>query len=409
MLAVSPWESGTMTFWLRETGMDVRKSLRGLVAAAAIGAGLLGAAGAARAAEAPTFSTSAGEVKVQTVARGLVHPWAVAFLPDGRMLVTERPGRLRLITDGTPGKPITGVPEVAAVGQGGLLDVALAPDFARSGRLYLSYAEPASAETGGSGQGTAVMAARLVIAGDTGHLEDQQVILRMKTFTASTIQFGSRIAIAPDGNLFVTMGDRGDAERAQDPNDLAGSVVRIKPDGSAPQDNPFVDGGGDPRIWSKGHRNPEGAAIRTSDGRLWTVEHGARGGDEINKPMAGQNYGWPVISYGTNYDGSKIGVGTSAPGMEQPVYYWDPSIAPSGLAFYTGDLFPAWKGDLLVGALKYQMLVHLTMKGDTVTHEERLFRGKFGRIRDVRVGPDGAIYLATDEQDGRILKVTPAG
>lgn len=357
---------------------------------------------------AQTFSSSAGPLRVETVSRGLVHPWAIAFLPDGRLLVTERPGRMRIVANGAPGAPIGGVPRVAAAGQGGLLDIALSPDFGTTGRLYFSYAEPASPQTGGAGQGTAVMSARLVLEGNSGHLEDQKVILRMKRFTPGGIQFGSRIVVAPDGNLFVTMGDRGDAPRAQDYEDLAGSVIRIRPDGSAPSDNPFVNGGGDPHIWSKGHRNPEGAAIRPSDGNLWTVEHGARGGDEINMELAGHNYGWPVISYGTNYDGSKIGIGTAKPGMDQPVYYWDPSIAPSGLAFYEGDLFPAWKGDLLVGALKYQMLVHLTMKGDRVAHEERLFQGAFGRVRDVRVGPDGAIYLATDEQDGRILKVVPA-
>ncbi|MEX0628813.1 MAG: PQQ-dependent sugar dehydrogenase, partial [Cucumibacter sp.] len=228
-------------------------------------------------------------------------------------------------------------------------------------------------------------------------------------FTQRGQHFGSRIAIAPDGNLFVTLGERGEMDRAQDINDLAGGVVRIRPDGSIPSDNPFVGRDGADEFWSVGHRNPQGAAIRPSDGSLWTVEHAAMGGDEVNRPLKGLNYGWPVITYGRNYGGEKIGVGTEAPGYEQPVHYWDPSIAPSGMAFYDGDLFPEWQGDLLVGALKFELLVRLELDGDKVVAEERLVAGAFGRIRDVRAGPDGAIYLVTDEDPGVVVRIAPSG
>ncbi len=348
------------------------------------------------------FETSAGPVTAEIVASGLVHPWALGFLPDGGLLVTERPGRLRIVRNGVVGAPVVGVPEVWARGQGGLLDIALGPDFAASGRVYVSYAKP-----GPGGAGTAVMAATLQIEGMNGRLVDQRVIFEMDRSTPNRIQFGSRIAIARDGNLFVTLGDRGDADRAQDADDLAGGVVRIGPDGSIPADNPFVGRAGADALWSIGHRNPQGATIRASDGSLWTVEHGAMGGDEINKEERGRNYGWPVISYGQHYGGGQIGIGTAAPGMEQPVYYWDPSIAPSGLSFYEGEMFPQWRGDLLVGALKFELVARLEMDGDRVVGEERLFKGAFGRIRDVRVGPDGAIWLVTDEDPGAIIRITP--
>lgn len=350
------------------------------------------------------FESQAGPVAAEVVAEGLAFPWAIGFLPDGRLLVTERPGRLRVIdADGQPGAPITGVPEVWAEGQGGLLDVALAPDFATSGRLYLSYAQP-----GLGGAGTAVMAATLTLLEDSGALSDQKVIFRMNRFTGRGQHFGSRIVVAPDGNLWVTLGERGERDRAQDPFDLAGAVVRIAPDGSIPADNPFADGGsGNAAIWSLGHRNPQGAALGP-DGALWTVEHGAAGGDEINRPEAGLNYGWPVITYGRDYNGQPIGEGTEKAGYQQPVHYWDPSIAPSGLDFYAGELFPDWQGDLLVGSLKFGLLVRLDMADGRVVDEERLLDGAFGRIRDVRTGPDGAIYLATDERDGRIIRLTPA-
>ncbi|MCF6322181.1 MAG: PQQ-dependent sugar dehydrogenase [Rhizobiaceae bacterium] len=358
-------------------------------------------------ATAQTFSTSAGKVKVETVATGLSNPWAVAFLPGGNFLVTERSGAMRIVgADGTLGGPLEGVPDVVAEGQGGLLDVVLAPDFEKSGTLFLSFSEPGAK----GGTGTAVMRANLVRDGALkGRLEGGEVIFRMNKFTNFGLHFGSRIVVARDGNLFITLGDRGEMNRAQDFADLAGGVVRISPDGSIPSDNPYL-GQSDiaPEFWSVGHRNAQGAALRPSDGSLWTVEHGAQGGDEINKPLGGLNYGWPVITFGTNYGGAKIGVGTEAEGMQQPVYYWDPSIAPSGLAFYQGELFPDWNGDLLVGALKDRMMVRLEMDGDKVVSEERLLQDEFGRIRDVRVGPKGAIYLLIDDANGSLLKVTPA-
>ena len=359
--------------------------------------------------QAQTVDSSAGPLRAEIVAEGLVHPWAIAFLPDGRLLVTERPGRLRIIgPQGRLGAPIEAVPDVVAARQGGLLDVALAPDFAQTGRVYLSYAEPADAAGDHAGSGTAVMAATLVIVGDTGRLADRSVIFRMNRFTRSGVHYGSRIMVAPDGTLWITLGERGDRDRAQDPHDLAGAVVRIAPDGTIPPDNPFAAGeAAHPAIWSLGHRNPQGAALGP-DGALWIAEHGARGGDEVNRPEPGLNYGWPVISYGRHYSGEAIGIGNEAPGYEQPLHYWDPSIAPSGLAFYDGALFPGWQGDLLVGALRDRMLVRLEVEDGAITGEERLFQGAFGRIRDVRSGPDGAIYLATDEPEGRIIRVAPA-
>ena len=343
-------------------------------------------------------------VKVETVARGLVHPWALQFLPDGRMLVTERPGRLRLVTrEGRISPAITGVPPVFANGQGGLLDVALDPSFATSGTIYLSYAEPRGAGTAG----TSVARAKLVTSGDGGRLDDAKVIFRQQPQTSGGLHFGSRIAIARDGNLFVTLGERYQRDKAQDLTVHYGKVVRITPDGGVPKDNP-VRAGRDiqPEIWSHGHRNPQSAAIHPVTGKLWTVEHGARGGDEINIPQAGKNYGWPVITYGIDYTGAKIGEGTRKDGLEQPIYYWDPSIAPSGMAFYTGDLMPAWKGNLFVGALAGQHLARLVLDGERVVAEERLLATEGERIRDVRQGPDGALYALTDHPEGRILRIT---
>jgi glucose/arabinose dehydrogenase len=288
------------------------------------------------------------------------------------------------------------------------LDLALAPDFEKSGRIYLTYAELAEDAGLQRGTGTAVMAAKLVLSGKTAHLEDQKVIFRMNNFDNSTRHFGSRIAIAQDGNLFVTLGERGSMDRAQDPMDLAGGIVRIAPDGSVPADNPQPEGWA-PEFWSIGHRNPQGATIRPEDGALFTVEHGARGGDELNMPIAGGNYGWPVITYGVDYSGVSIGEGTEKEGMEQPIHYWDPSISPSGLAFYEGNMMLDWRGDLLVGGLSAQVLVRLDMEGDKVVGEEQLFAGQLGRIRDVRVGEDGAVYLLTDAANGRLIRVAPEG
>lgn len=357
---------------------------------------------------AQTVESSAGPLTATVLAEGLDHPWALAFLPDGRFLVTERSGQLLVIESGVVSGAVEGVPNVVARGQGGLLDLALAPDFEASGKIYLTYAEPAEDAGLQRGTGTAVMAAKLVLAGGSGRLEDQKVIFRMNNFTNSTRHFGSRIAVASDGNLFVTLGERGDMERAQDPQDLAGGIVRIAPDGSVPANNPKPEGWA-PEFWSIGHRNPQGATIRPGDGALFTVEHGARGGDEVNMPKAGDNYGWPVITYGVDYSGVRIGEGTEKDGLEQPIHYWDPSISPSGLDFYEGGLMPDWQGDLVLGGLSGQVLVRLDMEGDAVTGEERLFAGQLGRIRDVRVGADGAVYLLTDEDNGRLIRVAPEG
>jgi glucose/arabinose dehydrogenase len=350
-----------------------------------------------------TAESSAGRLVATVLADGLEHPWALSILPDGRFLVTERPGRLRIIADGVVGDPIEGVPDVVAQGQGGLLDVELAPDFAQTGQLYLSFSEP-----GQGGTGTAVMAAKLETEDNGGQLVDQAVIFRMNNFDGSTRHFGSRIVIGNDGNLFVALGERGNGARAQDPLDLAGGVVRIAPDGSVPADNPKIEGWA-PEFWSIGHRNPQGATLRESDGALFAVEHGARGGDELNLVEAGKNYGWPEIAYGTNYDGSPIGVGQAQPGLEQPIYYWDPSISPSGLDFYEGEMFADWQGDLVLGGLSGTVLVRLDMEGDEVAGEERLFAGTLGRIRDVTAGPDGALYLITDAGNGQLIRVARAG
>ena len=348
------------------------------------------------------FRTERERVRIVTVARGLEHPWGVAFLPDGRMLVTERSGRLRVVArDGSVSAPLAGVPAVFAQGQGGLLDVALDRDFAASRTVYLSYAEPD--ERGNAG--TAVARARLGAAG----LEELRVIFRQIPKVRGGLHFGSRVVQARDGNLFVTLGERYQRDRAQDLGTHLGKVIRIKPDGGAPPDNPFVGRAGAlPEIWSYGHRNVQGAALHPATGALWTAEHGAQGGDEINRPEAGRNYGWPVITYGRDYSGASIGEGTAKAGMEQPSHYWDPSIAPSGMTFYEGDAFPGWKGNLFIGSLKFQVLSRLELDGSKVVREERLLRGLNERIRDVRVGPDGLIYLLTDSPDGRVLRVEPA-
>ncbi|HYR71591.1 MAG TPA: PQQ-dependent sugar dehydrogenase [Candidatus Acidoferrum sp.] len=341
--------------------------------------------------------------KVTDVAVGLEHPWGVEFLPDGRFLVTERPGRLRVVNrDGRLSAPLTGVPEVYARGQGGLLDVALSPGFAQDRLIYLSFAE-----RGSGGAGTAVARGRL---GERG-LEDTQVIWRQQPkVDGSYNHWGSRLVFRPDGTLFVTLGDRFvHSERAQDLSTTIGKIVRINPDGSVPRDNPFVGRSGAlPEIWSYGHRNVQ-AAVLDARGELWTVEHGARGGDELNNPQPGKNYGWPVITYGVDYSGARIGIGTSHPGMEQPVYYWDPVIAPSGATFYSGTAFPDWRGDLLVGSLRPGALVRLRIANGRVTVEERYLDELGERIRDVREGPDGAIYLLTDSSRGRLIRVEPAG
>lgn len=349
-----------------------------------------------------TYPSQHYSLRLVTVAGGLEHPWSLAWLPDGRMLVTEREGRLRIVAaDGTVSPPVAGLPEIAVTGQGGLLDVLVAPDFATSRTIYFSFSEP-----GKGGQGTAVAAAEL----DRGRLANLRILFRQVPKSSGGRHFGSRLVLGRDGSLFITIGERGERDRAQDTAVNRGQVVRIHTDGGIPQDNPFVDGKGyRPEIWSYGHRNPQGAALHPETGELWIHEHGARGGDEVNIPRPGRNYGWPVIAYGRHYWGGGIGEGTHKAGMEQPVHYWDPSIAPSGMAFYTGDKFPAWRGNLLVGALKYQLVVRLVLDGETVVAEERILEELDARIRDVRQGPDGYVYLLTDESDGRILRLEPAG
>ncbi len=353
--------------------------------------------------QAPAAPVSA--ITVETVAKGLTNPWGLQFLPDGRLLVTERPGRLRIIgKDGALSFPVQGVPTVAASGQGGLLDVALAPDFATSGALFLGYAEP----RGFASSGTAVARGRLVATRDGGRLEEVKVIFRQEPSASGGLHFGSRFAFHSDGSLFVTLGERNQKDAAQDLNRHFGKVVRIRPDGGVPGDNPFVGkANARPEIWSYGHRNQQSAAIHPVTGKLWTVEHGPRGGDELNVVEKGRNYGWPIIGYGIDYSGATLHAETRQNGMEQPIYYWRPSIAPSGMAFYTGALFPNWRGNLFVGALAGEALHRLVLDGDTVIGEEVMLKDLGARIRDVRQGPDGALWLLTDATDGRVLRLVP--
>jgi glucose/arabinose dehydrogenase len=344
-----------------------------------------------------------GTVRTQLVADGLEHPWALAVLPDGRILVTERPGRLRLVgRDGKLSAPLAGVPDVYATRQGGLLDIALDPAFASNRLVYLSFAEAGQGGTAG----TAVARGRL---GDAG-LEEVRVIYRQQPKVTGGNHFGSRLVFGRDGTLFVTQGDRFEhREQAQDLSSGLGKVVRIGADGAIPADNPFRGRqGARPEIWSYGHRNVQAAALHPETGQLWTVEHGARGGDELNRPQAGRNYGWPVITYGVDYSGARIGEGAVKAGMEQPVYYWDPVIAPSGMTFYTGSAFPTWRGSILVGSLQPGGLVRLELRAGAVVREERHLAELGARIRDVQQGADGALYVVTDEANGRLLRVLPA-
>jgi glucose/arabinose dehydrogenase len=339
--------------------------------------------------------------RLVTLLNGLENPWSLAFLPDGQMLVTERAGRLRLVSQDfklNP-KPIDGLPEVVAQGQGGLFDVVLHPQYAQNGWIYWAYNAP-----GQGGWGTAMARGKL-----QGHrMTDVQVLFSMQPKTRSSHHFGGRIVFDQAGFLYLTLGDRGDKDRAQKLNDHAGSVIRLHDDGRVPEDNPFVKREGAlAEKWTLGNRNMQGAAVHPQTGQLWTHEHGPQGGDEVNVMRSGLNYGWPVITYGVNYGlGTKIGVGQAKVGMEQPLHAWVPSIAPSGMAFVSGSHFPQWQGNLLVGALRGQMLVRLTLDGEKVLGEERLLQGR-SRLRDVRMGPDGFVYLLTDEAQGALLRLEP--
>lgn len=348
--------------------------------------------------------TEAGKVKVTEVAEGLQNPWSLAFLPDGRMLVTERPGRMRVVSgDGSVSAPIAGVPEVHARGQGGLLDVAVGPNFAADRLIVFSYAEPTA-----GGARTAVASARLDL--DGLRLTEVRRIFAQNEDPAGSHHWGSRLVFARDGTLFVTLGDRfHPRERAQALDSHLGKVVRITLDGGVPTDNPFASrAGARPEIWSYGHRNVQGAALHPQTGELWTHEHGPQGGDEINRTRAGLNYGWPAVTYGREYvTGRRIGEAETRSDVEPPVLQWTPSIAPSGMAFYTGDVFPQWKGSLFVGSLKFQLLARLELDGERVVREERLLTELGRRIRDVRQGPDGHLWLV-DETEGRILRLDPA-
>ncbi len=367
---------------------------------------VLGVLSLASTVEAATFKTEKGDISVDIVADGLARPWAIDFLPDKRMIVTERGGRMRIVSpDGKKSAAIKGVPGVDVGGQGGLLDVAVHPDFAQNRLIYWSFSE-----AGKGGNSTAV--ARGKLSADGKALEDVKMIFSQKPKLRSNMHFGSRLVFDGKGHLFVTLGERS-AEKfrgqAQELNSHLGKVVRLMEDGSVPKDNPFVGKEGAlPEIWSYGHRNPQAAAINPATGALWEIEHGPRGGDEINLPEPGKNYGWPLVSYGVNYDGTPVGTGKrEAPGMENPIYQWTPVIAPSGMAFYTGDSFPQWKGNLFVGGLRAGALVRLELDGAKVTHEERLLKELDMRIRDVAQGPDGALYVVTDASDGQILRISP--
>lgn len=364
-----------------------------VIGAVAAGVALIWAyAGAAQ-----TLDSTAGPLRVERVVSGLDTPWALGFLPDGGLLVTERDGRLVHVAGGRA-QTVAGVPDVAAVGQGGLLDVLVPRDFATSREIFLSFAKPQPR----GGAGTAL--ARAVLSEDGASLRDLRVIFEMAPGSRGGRHFGSRMVEGRDGMIYLTTGDRGDDDTAQDRARHEGSVLRIARDGSVPGDNPFV-GQPDvqPEIWSYGHRNPQGAAL-DADGRLWVVEHGARGGDEINRVERGLNYGWPVISYGRHYSGARIGEGTEKAGMEQPAHYWDPSIAPSGFMIYSGALWPEWRGDMFTGSLNSGLISRVD--GERLREAERIEGPETDRVRDIREGPDGAIWFIS-ENNGAIYRMTP--
>lgn len=349
------------------------------------------------------IETQHHRVRVVELAAGLRNPWSLAFLPSGDMLVTERPGRLwRFSPDGERRIEIDGVPAVFANGQGGLLDVVIDPDFAANQTIYLSYAAEGRADMGNT------RLARAQLVDDA--LDGLTVLFDAEQDHEGGRHFAGRIVVTGDGLLYLTLGDRGQEEPAQDLGDHTGSVIRLGTDGSIPSDNPFVGKAGvRPEIYSYGHRNPQGAALHPSSGLVWTHEHGPRGGDEVNVIRSGANYGWPLVSHGVNYSGTPVGSGKDTmPGVTDPIHTWVPSIAPSGMAFYVGDAFPKWRGNLLVGALRSRLLARLTLDGESVVAEERILEDELGRIRDVRVGPDGLVYLLTDARNGRLLRLEPA-
>jgi glucose/arabinose dehydrogenase len=379
---------------------------RSVIGATVVSASIVSATGASSTWAAPkTHQTEQAQIQVTELASGLQHPWGLDFLPDGRILVTERPGQLR-VYDPEQGlqPPIKGLPAVAVHGQGGLLDVAVHPDFEKNRWVYLSYA----AEGKEKGTfGTEVARAKLI----NGKLQQVETLFVAQPKVDGGAHFGSRLVFDGKGHLFITLGDRGKRDPAQDLSNHIGTVVRLHEDGSVPEDNPFVGSKeARPEIYSYGHRNVQGATLNPFTGELWAHEHGPQGGDEINLPKPGVNYGWPVITYGVNYgSGTKIGEGiTEKEGMIQPLYYWDPSIAPSGMLFYNGNKFPEWQGDLLVGSLKFQTLVRLELKDGEVVDEERMLKGEYGRVRDVEQGPDGYVYLVTDAGNGKLLRLEPA-
>lgn len=349
------------------------------------------------------FNTEKVDIDVTPIASGLRQPWAVEVLPDGAFIITEKAGGVRIVRDGKLSDAITGLPDVAVRGQGGLLDVALSPDFANDRTLFFTASLPME-----GGAGTGVIRARL--AKDERKLEDVKIIFQMNKGSSRGQHFGSRIAFGTDGSLYFSIGDRGDMKRAQDLGDHAASILRIATDGSVPPDNPFAkDAKTLPEIYSKGHRNAQGLVIDPLTGGLLTVEHGAKGGDEVNLPKAGKNYGWPVITYGVNYNGNRIGKGTTADGFEQPVHYWDPSIAPGAVIVYRGEMFPEWRDDLLVTSLKFGLISRLDRDADgAISGEERFLDGEFGRLRDIVAAPDGSILVVTDESDGQLLRITRA-
>ncbi len=377
-----------------------RCSFKLLSAFAVFGAVASGAVVLSDRASADVIKSERHDFRITTLAQDLEHPWGLAFLPNGGMLVTERPGRLLVIREGEDPKPVSGIPEVVESGQGGLLDVALHPDFGNNQLIYLSYAG-----AGEGGAGTEIVRGRL----EGGTLLNVEQIFAVSQKSGGGRHFGSRLLFAADGMLYITSGERGDPDRAQDLQDHAGKVIRLTADGEVPEDNPFKNNASaKPEIYSWGHRNPQGMALQPDTNRIWTVEHGPRGGDELNVIEAGANYGWPVITYGRSYAGFSIGEGTEKAGMLQPVTYWVPSISPSGLSFYDGEAFPKWSGNLFVGGLSARALIRMELVGERVVHQEQLLVDVDERIRDVRQGPDGLLYLLIDDSEGSLIRLEPA-